>query len=61
MSRFYEMKKALEECRCKDCHGGGRQDDAEPGDIFYREWECPTCKGTGINPEYAICLDIERG
>ncbi|QIN92694.1 antitermination protein Q [Phage NBSal002] len=30
MSRFYEMKKALEECRCKDCHGG-RQDDAEPG------------------------------
>ncbi|QCQ65401.1 hypothetical protein CPT_Seabear_111 [Salmonella phage Seabear] len=46
MSRFYEMKKALEECRCKDCHGGGRQDDAEPGDIFCREWECPTCKGT---------------
>ncbi|EDV1300603.1 hypothetical protein AAC69_002693 [Salmonella enterica subsp. enterica serovar Hadar] len=61
MSRFREIAQELEECMCTECWGSGTQNDAEPGDIFCREWECPTCKGTGINPEYAICLDIERG
>lgn len=61
MSRFREIAQELEECMCTECWGSGTQNDAKPGDIFYNEWECPTCKGSGINPNYAISFDIERG
>lgn len=30
---------------CKTCHGLGKLDDAEPGDISFREWPCPDCSG----------------
>lgn len=59
MSRFQELQQELEECMCTDCWGTGTQDDAEPGGIGYIVLECPTCKGTGINPAFEISLDIE--
>lgn len=30
---------------CPTCKGIGKLDDAEPGDISFNSWTCPTCKG----------------
>lgn len=54
------MKQELEECKCPMCLGTGTVDDADYCDISYNEWECPKCKGLGINPKTSISLDIER-
>ena len=44
----YQSKmKALEATQCDTCHGSGKVDDAEPGDISYNEYECPDCGGSG--------------
>jgi DnaJ-class molecular chaperone len=48
MNEYDKQKANLEAIRCKDCGGLGYKDDAGLGDIFYKTWECPTCKGTGI-------------
>ena len=48
MNAYQRLEKELERLRCKKCHGSGKCDDAEPGDISFREWTCPDCKGTGI-------------
>ena len=45
---FRLMSEALEEQRCPQCHGIGKCDDADFGDIFYNEWVCPACGGTGM-------------
>ena len=51
MSDYYKAKKTLEEIRCNSCHGSGKVDDMEPGDISYNEWTCPDCEGTGLVKE----------
>ncbi|WCX68768.1 anti-termination protein Q-like protein [Salmonella phage GSW6] len=58
MSKFQELKQELEELACPECMGYGECDDAEPGDISYNTWDCPSCKGTGINPLYTVSLYI---
>jgi DnaJ-class molecular chaperone len=47
---FYEHMAALEKRRCLPCHGIGKRNDAEPGDIYFRTWVCVDCKGTGMRP-----------
>ncbi len=32
---------------CGNCAGIGKLDDAEPGDIYFNEFVCPLCNGTG--------------
>lgn len=43
---WFELKAK----RCEPCYGRGICDDAEPGDMSFREWVCPTCNGTGFKP-----------
>ncbi len=49
---YYTLVRTVEDASCKDCRGRGKCDDSDPGDISYNEWECTTCRGTGINPNY---------
>jgi DnaJ-class molecular chaperone len=42
----YDLRK-MELRRCKQCHGGGRQNDAVPGDISFNSYTCDKCDGTG--------------
>lgn len=51
MSEFHKREEQLEQMKCTSCGGLGRQDDAAPGDIYVRDWECPVCKGRGIDPK----------
>lgn len=44
----YEYLRVIQR-KCPKCHGRGICDDAEPGDMSFREWTCPECKGTGVN------------
>jgi len=48
-NEYSKLKEELKNKKCKTCGGLGQCDDAEPGDIWFRTWECPVCKGTGIN------------
>lgn len=52
MSDYEELKKLLtkklDEVRCQTCQGRGKLNDAEPGDMYANEWECPDCNGSGI-------------
>lgn len=50
-SDYEKQLKQLEKKKCKLCYGSGERDDAEPGDIYYRTFICPICKGTGLKPE----------
>ena len=36
---------------CPRCHGIGKLDDAEPGDIYFRTWKCPDCNGFDVSAE----------
>ena len=36
---------------CKACGGSGVFNDAEPGDISFRLWDCPECKGFDVEYE----------
>lgn len=47
MNLFQAKMECLAEEMCKRCHGSGKIDDAEPGDIYFREYICPDCNGTG--------------
>lgn len=52
MATDYEKAlKELKERKCQECHGSGKQNDADLGDISFNEWICTTCKGTGFNPK----------
>ncbi|AFQ22222.1 anti-termination protein Q-like [Pectobacterium phage My1] len=59
MSYFTELKQELEECACPQCCGKGTLDDAEPGDMYFEEFICGICDGSGINPVYAVSQLIE--
>lgn len=48
MSKFEKMMRNLMKQRCEACHGSGKVDDAEPGDIYYHTFECKECGGSGI-------------
>ena len=48
-SNYAQVKEKLEGYRCHRCHGLGYIDDAEPGDIAFRQIQCPDCDGTGVN------------
>lgn len=49
-SNYKELNKNLKKLKCIDCEGRGKQDDADLGDMYYNEWTCETCKGTGLKP-----------
>lgn len=54
MRKVSDYERALEDLkkrRCVGCWGTGTQDDAELGDIYYNEWACPDCCGTGYQTE----------
>ena len=51
MNKYQELEKELERLKCKKCHGLGTCDDADFGDIYFNEWTCPDCNGTGIIEE----------
>lgn len=38
----------LRDNKCMLCFGRGKVNDAEPGDIFFNTYECPSCYGTGF-------------
>lgn len=54
MNKYEELESKLKRIKCKNCHGSGKCDDAEPGDISFREWSCPECNGTGVIEEDKI-------
>jgi DnaJ-class molecular chaperone len=47
-SNYQRLKDELEALKCTKCHGSGKVDDAEPGDISFNEYTCPRCGGTGL-------------
>lgn len=47
MSDFADRLKELEQYSCVKCWGSGEVNDAGFGDIYYKSWTCPDCKGTG--------------
>lgn len=50
MATDYEKAlKELKDKKCRECHGSGKQNDADLGDIDFNEWTCPDCLGTGFN------------
>jgi hypothetical protein len=53
MSEYLRRAALLEEERCPGCYGLGKCNDAEPGDIYYNEWVCPACNGSGVTPKAA--------
>ena len=55
MSIYEEQLAWLESKKCEHCHGSGRCNDAEPGDIFCREWVCTVCNGTGFKKTEDPC------
>lgn len=58
MSTYHQILNRIQDCKCKECNGLGICNDSEPGDMFYNQWVCATCKGTGLNAE--ISLDIVK-
>jgi hypothetical protein len=47
MSTYTEAIAELGSKMCTKCGGQGEIDDAAPGDICFRKWPCPACKGSG--------------
>jgi hypothetical protein len=39
----------LESLKCDACRGQGKCNDADLGDISFKEWTCEKCGGTGCN------------
>lgn len=48
MSEYDEEVAKLRARKCVPCDGSGQQNDAEAGDMYYNEWKCPACNGTGL-------------
>lgn len=47
-SEYLRALEDLEARKCETCGGLGTVDDAEPGDISFRTFQCPDCKGSGF-------------
>ena len=46
---FYQQAvEKLERAKCPHCSGLGKVEDADFGDIYYNEWLCKYCNGTGF-------------
>lgn len=58
-SKFEDIARVLELWRCASCRGRGKKDDGEPGDTYYREWDCEACAGSGIRGNVRITLQVE--
>lgn len=61
---YWDIRNTLTDLVCKTCHGSGKCDDAEPGDIGFNEWQCPDCDGNGFANGFAFrlenaCLDTQ--
>lgn len=48
MSQYFEIKEMIDGMQCPECHGIGKCDDAELGDISFNQWVCKTCQGSGF-------------
>ena len=48
MNAFEEISDQLYKLMCTYCDGHGVVDDAEPGDISFNTYDCPSCGGTGF-------------
>ena len=48
MSNHEDLSAKLKHMACPECYGRGKLDDADLGDIFFNEWQCPHCEGTGF-------------
>ena len=48
MNQYQKKVADLEKQKCPTCQGTGKADDAGLGDIYYRTWTCPICKGAGM-------------
>jgi len=57
MSEYIAVSDRLTKAICKECHGHGDCDDAEPGDTSYRTWECPACSGSGFKDGAVLVLE----
>ena len=56
-----EKDKEIERLRkivfpCKACGGLGVFNDAEPGDISFKQWECPRCNGFDVEAEKELAF-----
>lgn len=61
MSLFQDMEASLNHAKCKTCGGLGKCDDAGDGDIYFNEWKCTTCRGSGINPSIKLKMTSREG
>jgi DnaJ-class molecular chaperone len=50
-SKYIVLLEALHGLKCPECRGLGECNDAEPGDMYCKEWTCTRCGGDGITPE----------
>jgi DnaJ-class molecular chaperone len=50
----------LKEKMCKVCAGRGAVMDADPGDIWFNEYVCMECTGTGLKTKGAKPNDQPR-
>lgn len=49
-NKYHQAKADLEARKCKTCSGLGTCDDAHSCDIYYNEWTCRECNGSGFAP-----------
>lgn len=53
MSKYTKAKDVLNKYKCPECHGSGKIDDAELGDMAFNTYECSVCYGIGfVNTDY---------
>ena len=48
MNKYQKAAEALDNKKCPVCDGLGKCNDADLGDIYYNEWTCKSCQGTGV-------------
>ena len=53
-NQYQQMLEETLNKACKTCGGAGELNDADPGDTWFRTWQCPDCLGTGIGN--VVCI-----
>jgi hypothetical protein len=56
MSKYMDLLEKLKEAKCGQCGGLGEVNDADPGDMYYNEWTCPKCFGSGFDSQ--VCPPV---